>query len=156
MQIAQHINLGNKPSVTDITSVFTCMGVPGLIFLEGNLIKVTCTVQGLITIITHLAPFLVPLKQCVTLLSPRNPLSHPIKAGQWDTEIIVTLVPQIPKKTTRTTKWKKVAQPEPQNWSAEQLKVSWGTSKIQWTSSEEYIFSHEKYRSGLIVKQLSC
>ncbi|KAH9025740.1 hypothetical protein EDB85DRAFT_2149581 [Lactarius pseudohatsudake] len=177
MQIAQRTSLGDKPPVADIASVFTRAGIPGLIFLEGNLTKVTHTVQGLVTIFIHLAPFLVPLEQHVALLSPCNPLSCPIKAGQWvrclhrlyhndlgfvcehdpsrDAETIVALVPRIPEKTTRTAKWKKVAQPEQRSWSTEQLAVSWGTSKVQRTSSDEYIFGREKYRSGLIVKQFS-
>ncbi|KAH9019731.1 hypothetical protein EDB85DRAFT_2153546 [Lactarius pseudohatsudake] len=177
MQIAQRTSLGDKPPVADIASVFACAGIPGLIFLEGNLTEVTRAVRGLVTVFTHLAPFLVPLEQHVALLSPCNPLSRPIKAGQWvrclhglyrnnlgfvcghdpswDTETIVALVPWIPEKTTRTAKRKKVARPEPRSWSAEQLAASWGTSKVQRTSSDEYIFSREKYRSGLIVKQFS-
>ncbi|KAH9177216.1 hypothetical protein EDB89DRAFT_1902451 [Lactarius sanguifluus] len=152
MQIAQRTSLGDKPPVADIASVFARAGIPGLIFLEGNLIEVTRAVRDLVTVLTRIPPFLVPLEQRVALLSPRNPLSRSIKEGQWT---IVALVPRIPEKTTRTAKRKKVARPEPRIWSSQQLEVSWGTSKVQRTSSEEYIFGREKFRSGLIIKQFS-
>ncbi|KAH9162307.1 hypothetical protein EDB89DRAFT_2079838 [Lactarius sanguifluus] len=165
MQIAQRTSLGDKPPVADIASVFARAGIPGLIFLEGNLIEVTRAVRDLVTVLTRIPPFLVPLEQRVALLSPCNPLSRSIKEGQWvlfagmthprDAETIVALVPRIPEKTTRTAKQKKVARPEPRIWSSQQLEVSWGTSKVQRTSSEEYIFGREKFRSGLIVKQFS-
>ncbi|KAI9448492.1 hypothetical protein H4582DRAFT_2069006 [Lactarius indigo] len=80
MQVTQHTSLGDKP---DIASVFAHAGIPGFIFLEGNLSEVTRTVRGLITVFTHLAPHLVPLEQRVALLSPCNPLSRPIEEGQW-------------------------------------------------------------------------
>ncbi|KAI9434833.1 hypothetical protein H4582DRAFT_2080504 [Lactarius indigo] len=151
MQVTRRTSLGDK---LDITSVFACAGIPGFIFLE--------------------APHLVPLEQHVALLLPCNPLSRPIEEGQWvhclhrlycndlgfvcghdptqDVEMTVALVPWIPNRVARTTKWKKMARPEPRSWSLEQLEASWGTSRVQRISSEEYIFGHNKYRSGLIVK----
>ncbi|KAI9431322.1 hypothetical protein H4582DRAFT_2085153 [Lactarius indigo] len=48
-----------------------------------------------------------------------------------------------------------MARPEPRSWSSEQIEASWGTSRVQRISSEEYIFGHNKYRSGLIVKNFS-
>ncbi|KAI9429356.1 hypothetical protein H4582DRAFT_2065376 [Lactarius indigo] len=83
MQITRRASLGNK---LDIVSVFARAGIPGFIFLEGNLSDVTRAVCGLVTVFTHLAPRLVPLEQRVALLSPRNPLSRPIEEGQWGRE----------------------------------------------------------------------
>ncbi|KAI9428798.1 hypothetical protein H4582DRAFT_2090968 [Lactarius indigo] len=80
MQITRRASLGDKPGVA---SVFARAGIPGFIFLEGNLSDVTRTVRGLVTVFTRLAPCLVPLEQRVALLSPRNPLSHPTEEGQW-------------------------------------------------------------------------
>ncbi|KAI9429109.1 hypothetical protein H4582DRAFT_2090057 [Lactarius indigo] len=80
MQITRRASLGDKPGVA---SVFARAGIPGFIFLEGNLSDVTRTVRGLVTIFTRLAPCLVPLEQRVALLSPRNPLSRPTEEGQW-------------------------------------------------------------------------
>ncbi|KAI9428639.1 hypothetical protein H4582DRAFT_2086621 [Lactarius indigo] len=80
MQITRRASLGDKPGVA---SVFARAGIPGFIFLEGNLSDVTRTVRGLVTVFTRLAPCLVPLEQRVALLSPRNPLSRPTEEGQW-------------------------------------------------------------------------
>jgi|SRR6266702_329114 len=131
MQIGRRTILGNSLHRPDIASVFTHPAIPGYIFLEGSLFEVGHAVQDLVTVFNHIAPRLVPLEQRVALLSPHNPLSCPIKEGQWvhclhglyrgdigfvcghdptrDMETIVALAPRIPEKTTRTAKWKKRA-----------------------------------------------
>ncbi|KAI9445702.1 hypothetical protein BJY52DRAFT_1194142 [Lactarius psammicola] len=177
MQIGRRAVLGDQSCRPDIASVFARAGIPGHIFLEGTLPEVSRAVRGLVTVFNHVAPRLVPLEQRVALLSPHNPLSRPIKEGQWvrclygpyrddigfvcghdpsrDAETIVALVPRIPEKTTRTAKRKKVARPEPRSWSLQQVEAAWGKSQIRRISAEEYVFRCEKYKSGLIIKQFS-
>ncbi len=173
MQIGRRTILGDSSRRPDIASVFARPAIPGYIFLEGSLFEVGRAVQDLVTVFNHIAPRLVPLEQRVALLSPRNPLSRPIKEGQWvrclhglyrgdigfvcghdptrDAETVVALAPRIPEKTTRTAKRKKRARPEPRSWSLQQVEAAWGASKVRRISADEYIFGREKYKSGLLI-----
>jgi hypothetical protein len=157
--------------------MFAREGIPGCIFLEGNLSKVTRAVRNLGTaVFVNVTLCLLPLEQCIALLLPHNLLSRPIKEGQWvccshklycndigfvcghdpfwDAETTMALVPQIPNKMPRTAKRKRVARPEPRSWSVEQLEASWGQAQVRRVSPEECIFRHQTYKSGLLSKQL--
>lgn len=177
MQIGRRTIMGEPSRRPCIASVFARPGIPGYIFLEGNLPDVLAAVKGLVTVYNAL-PRLVPSEQRVTLLSRSNPISRHIQEGTWvrclhglyrgdvglvcgydassDAEAIVAFVPRIPTKSFRTAsaKRKRVARPEPQTWSARQVEEIWGPSQVRKTSEDEFVFRHETYKSGLISKQL--
>ena len=161
----------------DITTAFAREGIPGLVFLEGELPEVAKAVRGIYNVLSKFPPCLVPLEQHVALLMPHNLLSGPIEVGHWvkclhslyrndlgficgrrpyrdvdqDAETIVALVPRIPEKTDQTAKQKRGSQPEQQIWSCEQLEVVWGPSQVQRISGDEYKFSGQNYESGLVL-----
>ncbi|KAF8263214.1 hypothetical protein EI94DRAFT_1807599 [Lactarius quietus] len=131
-QIATCCLTGNPSRRPKIVSVFTRPGILGWIFVEGQSSGVVTAVHGLITV--YREKWLVPLEQHVTLLSPRNPLSQPVRKGEWvrclhglyhgdiglicgrdghsNNEVIVVFIPQIPEKASRS-KHKRPAHPEP-------------------------------------------
>jgi hypothetical protein len=170
-QISQRTTLGDKHPRVDIASVFARAGIPGYIFMEGSLFEVGRAIQRMTTVFHNVTPRLVPLEQRVALLSPRNPLSRPIEEGQWvrvlhglyrndigfvcghdpsrDAETTVALIPRI-----KTPKRKRDHRPAPRSWSLEELKAAWGDTRVQTTSDEEYLFCREKYKCGLILKQV--
>ena len=157
----------------DISSAFAREGIPGYVFLEGELPEVAKAVHGLYYVFGNLPPHLVPLEQHVALLAPHNPLSSPIGVGHWvrclhgpyrndigfvcghrphqDAETVVALVPQIHEKTDQTAKRKRGSRPEPRSWSCEQLEAAWGKSQVRRIAGDEYIFRGQNYDSGLII-----
>ncbi|KAF8263266.1 hypothetical protein EI94DRAFT_1704129 [Lactarius quietus] len=103
---------------------------------------------------------LVPPEQHATLLSPQNPLSQPICEGKWvqclhrhnghsNNEVIVTFIPQIPKKASRS-KCKRPAHPEQQKWAMGQFKVMWG-NKVHSISEDEENTNSIKVRQWVKV-----
>ena len=176
MQIGHRTITGDQSRRPDIASAFARVGIPGHIFLEGNLPEVRRAVQGLVTVFIKIDPFLVPLAQRDILLNPRNPLSRPIKEGEWvrclhgfyrgdigfvcgrdptrDADTTIALVPRIPERSSMSSKRKRLGRPEPRRWSALQVETIWGPSRVKRVSTEEYLFCGERYISGLILKHL--
>ena len=122
-------------------------------------------------------PVLIPLEHRVALLFHHAPTSCQVNEGQWvrslhglyrddigfvcdhnpesDLDTIVALVPRIPEPSTRSAKRKRVARPVAQTWSVPEIEAVWGPSRVQKKSAEEFIFRHERYSSGLIMKHVS-
>ena len=119
MQIGRRVIQDNES--IDIASVFTHSGIPGHIFVEGDIPDVLRAVHGLVTVLTHVHhPVLIPLAHRDVLLRPRNPISRPIQVGSWvrctnglyrndlgfvcehdetrEGDMTVALVPRIPEK----------------------------------------------------------
>ena len=176
LDIAHRTIRVNSPPIADITTAFAREGIPGLVFLEGELPEVAKAVRGIYNVISKFPPRLVPLEQRVALLAPRNPLSGPIEVGHWvkclhglyrndvgfvcgrrpyrDAETIVALVPRIPEKTDQTAKRKRGIRPEQRSWSCEQLEAVWGPSQVRRISGDEYKFGGQNYDSGLVLMPL--
>jgi transcription elongation factor SPT5 len=174
MQIARRTIQGHGS--LGIASAFARTGIPGHIFVEGNLPDVIRVVQGLVTVITYTDPVLIPLAHRDVLLRPRNPISRPIQEGNWvrcthglyrndigfvcdrdpsrDEDTIVAFVPRIPEKASWLGKRKRSGRPEPRRWTATQVEAAWGPKKVRRVSAEEYEFRGERYISGLIMKQI--
>ena len=173
LQIAHRtIRADPRPSA-DITSAFAREGIPGYVFLEGELPEVAKAVRGIFYVFSKVPPRLVPLEQRVALLAPHNPLSDPIEVGQWvrclhgpyrndigfvcghrpyrDAETAVALVPRIPEKKDWTGKRKRGYRPEPRSWTCEQLEAAWGKSQVRRIGEIEYMFRHQNYESGLLI-----
>jgi hypothetical protein len=70
LQIAHRTNLANPRPSTDITSVFAREGIPGYIFLEGELPQVARAVRDIFNVFNNVTPHLVPLEHHCALLSP--------------------------------------------------------------------------------------
>jgi hypothetical protein len=62
-----------------LTSAFTCDGIPGYIFVEGQREEIMVVMVTFVAILKS-DLYCVPLEQCVVLLLPRSGL---IKEGQW-------------------------------------------------------------------------
>ena len=175
MQIGRRVIQGNES--IDIASVFARSGIPGHIFVEGDIPDVLRTVHGLVTVLTHIHhPVLIPLAHRDVLLRPRNPISRPIQVGSWvrctnglyrndlgfvcehdDTRegnMTVALVPRIPEKASWLGKWKRTGRPQQRRWTALQVETVWGRKNVRRVSAEEYDFRCERYISGLIMKQI--
>lgn len=127
--------------------------------------------------IVNTEPRLVPLEQRVALLSPRVPTSGLIKEGQWvrclhglyradigfvcghnphsELDTVVAFVARIPEPSSRSTKRKRVTRPVARPWTVPEIEAVWGYSRIQALSAEEFVFRHERYCSGLIMKHIS-
>jgi hypothetical protein len=167
----------NSAPSADITTAFAREGIPGHVFLEGELPEVAKAIRGLFYVFGNFPPRLIPLEHRVALLAPHNPLCEPIEVGQWvrclhglyrndigfvcghrpyqDSETAVALVPRIPEKTDQTAKRKRGSRPEPRSWSCEQLEAAWGTSKVRRIAGSEYLFRRQNYDSGLVIIILS-
>ncbi|KAF8258743.1 hypothetical protein EI94DRAFT_1707713 [Lactarius quietus] len=157
-QIATLCLTGNPSRQPNIASVFARPGILGWIFIEGQPIDVTGAVHSLVTV--YREQWLVPPEQHLTLLSRRSPLSRTIREGEWvrclhglyrgdiglvcghnghsNNEVIVAFVPRIPEKASGS-KRKRLASPEPQKWTSDQVKAVWGK---------------KTYKSGLVLKHL--
>ena len=156
LDIAHRMITVKSPPIVDITTAFAREGIPGLVFLEGELPEVAKAVRGIYNVLSKFPPRLVPLEQCIALLVPHNPLSGPIEVGHWvkclhglyrndlgfvcrrrpyrdadrDAETIVALVPRIPEKTDQTAKRKRGSRPEQWIWLCKQLEAVWGPSQV--------------------------
>ena len=64
-----------------ITSVFSRPGIPGVIFIEGQPCDVVDAVRGLVTVYRQRR--LVPLEECLRLLTFRDPLYREFRNGEW-------------------------------------------------------------------------
>jgi hypothetical protein len=129
LAIAHHaLPVDSAPSV-DITTTFAREGIPGYVFLEGELPEVARAVCNIFNVLNNKTLHLVPLEHRCALLAPQNPLAGPIEVGQWvcclhslyrndigfvcrhypyqDVETAVALVPRIPEKTVQTAKRKR-------------------------------------------------
>ena len=66
---------------------------------------------------------------------------------------MVAFVPCIPDQ--RLHKRKRGGRPEPRKWWVDQLEAVWGKSRVRRISDKECEFRSERYRSGLIIKQIT-
>ncbi|KAH9982574.1 hypothetical protein BGW80DRAFT_1263871 [Lactifluus volemus] len=166
----------------DVTSIFARDGIPGYVFLEGSLPAVGRALSGLVTVLAHHSPRLVPIEERTALLSSRNTLACSIQEGQWvrinyglyrgdigfvcgsrdssDLDIVVALVPRIPVKTDLRSaghigKRKRSFRPPPRMWSEAQVIHEWGAAKVRNISSDTFIFRNETYESGLLMTSYS-
>ncbi|KAN0135072.1 hypothetical protein V8E53_006963, partial [Lactarius tabidus] len=67
----------------DITTAFAREGIPGHVFLEGELPEVAKAICGLFYVFGNFPPRLIPLEHRVALLAPHNLLCEPIEVSQW-------------------------------------------------------------------------
>lgn len=159
-----------------LASAFARDGIPGYIFIEGQRDEIMAVMVTLVSIV-NTEPRLVPLEQRVALLSPRVPTSGLIKEGQWvrclhglyradigfvcghnphsELDTVVAFVARIPEPSSRSTKRKRVTRPVARPWTVPEIEAVWGYSRIQALSAEEFVFRHERYCSGLIMKHIS-
>ena len=122
-------------------------------------------------------PRLIPLEQRIALLLPRVPSSHLIQEGQWvrclhglyrddigfvceynpqsDLDTLVAFVARIPEPLSRSAKRKRVERPVARLWSSLEVRAAWGSSQVQMKQDGEFLFRHERYCSGLIMKRVS-
>jgi hypothetical protein len=173
--------LGAESRRLDIASVLARDGIPGYIFLEGSLSAVRQAVDKLVTVLDP-TPRLIPLEQRIALLASRNPLSRRIEEGQWvrslhglyrgdvgfvcgrdtssDLEVIAAFVPRIPTKSDKPAgssagKRKRGSRPPPRTWSSVQVVTECGASKVKVISPGKFVFRHETYESGLVMKHFA-
>ena len=159
-----------------LVSAFARDGIPGYIFVEGERDEIWAAMVTLVTIFKS-EPILIPLEQRVALLFHRAPTSRQVNEGQWvrssrglyrdnigfvcdhnpesDLDTIVAFVPRIPEPSSRGAKRKRVTRPVARTWSVPEIEAVWGPSHIQKKSPEEFVFRHERYSSGLIMKHVS-
>jgi hypothetical protein len=180
-QIYHLCTKGSEWRRPNIASAFARDGIPGHIFLEGTLPAAVKAVKGLVTVLNR-PPLLIPVNQRIALLASRNPLSRRIEEGQWvrclhglyrddigfvcgwdsssDKEVIVAFVPRIPNISDRPIsssagKRKRACRPLPRPWSSAQATLECGAENVQSVSPDKFIFCHETYDSGLIMKHLA-
>jgi hypothetical protein len=156
-----------------IVSAFARDGLPGYIFVEAQRDELMAVMVTLVTILKS-EPYLVPSEHRVALLKPRSGL---IQEGEWvrclqglyrgdygfvcgysplsELDLLVAFVPRIPEPSPRSTKRKRVARPVARTWSTLEIEAVWGPSRIQKKSGDEFVFRHEEYSGGLLMKHLS-
>ena len=122
-------------------------------------------------------PRLIPLEQRVALLLPRVPSSHLIEEGQWvrclhglyrddigfvckynpqsDLDTLVAFVARIPEPSYRSAKRKRPGRPVARPWTSLEVEAAWGSSQVQKRREGEFVFHHEMYCSGLIMKHVT-
>ncbi|KAN0128004.1 hypothetical protein V8E53_014181 [Lactarius tabidus] len=158
MQIATRCLTRNSSGQPTIVSAFTCPGILGYLFIEGQPCDVSAAVCGLVTV--YGKPHLVPSDECLMLLSRCSPLHHCIHKGKrvrclhrlycgdmglvcghnhLEADVTIAFVPHIPKKALRSAKCKRPGCPELCKWTAAEVKAMWGK---------------QRYKSGLIIKYL--
>ena len=81
LEIAHRTMSVKSDPIAEITTAFAREGIPGYVFLEGELPEVAKVVHGISYVFRKIPPRLVQLEQRVALLEPRNPLSEPIKVA---------------------------------------------------------------------------
>ncbi|KAF8264671.1 hypothetical protein EI94DRAFT_1805484 [Lactarius quietus] len=156
LQIGRWTIFGEEAHRPRLVSTFARLGIPGYIFLEGDLI---------------------PLEQRVALLLPHVPSPCQIEEGQWvqclfglyrddigfvcghnphsDLDLLIAFVPRIPEPSAQSTKRKKLARPDARTWTLPEVEAVWGPSWIQRKSGDEFLFAEEMYCAGLIMKNLT-
>ena len=163
-----------SPPRPAIMLAFSCPGILGFVFIEGQPCDIADAVHGLVTVFQQRS--LVPSEEHSMLLSIQNPIYHDIPEGEWvrcrhrlycgdiglicecdnssKAELIVAFLPQIPDKSTSSApKCKRPMCPKPRKWCTDLAKAVWG-EKVQKISDEEYKLNHETYKVGLILKRL--
>ena len=120
-QIGRRTIMRDPPHGSTIASVFMRPGIPGWIFVEGNLPDVMVAIKGLVTVF-HAPAQLVPPEECTTLLAHRITSPRPMQEGDWvcckhglyvndvgivcgcnpssDAKVIIAFVPKIPNKVS--------------------------------------------------------
>jgi hypothetical protein len=176
-QIGRWTILGDQSRRPRLASAFARAGIPGYIFLEGERVELREVMRNLVTIFNNTEPRLIPLEQRIALLLPRLPSSRLVEEGQWvrclhglyrddigfvcehnlqsDLDALVAFVARIPEPSYRSTKRKRVARPVARPWSSLEVEAAWGSSQVQKKPEGEFLFRHERYCSGLIMKRVT-
>ena len=170
----------SRRGTLDVSSVFARDGIPGFIFLEGSLKGAMDAIEGLVTVFNSRLQ-LLPLVERSKVLGGGNPLSRNIEDGHWvrckyglyrddvgfvcgsrgeyDSNIIVALVPRISTKAEmqrgHAGKRKRYWRPLPRRWTAIEVEMERGAGSVEETSTTTFTFRGETYDSGLVMKHFS-